>query len=186
MPKIIKLLDQVISSFRWVNLAFYIGLFLAAILYTVHYVHEVIEMWLHLSDNYSTSNILMLSILELIDMSLINQLIVMTAQGGYAIFIKEAGESIGHRPRWLTKNLGPSEQKIKLGQSILGIMSVNILHDFIQTTNPDWNHIHMQVAYIGLAIAITIALCWVNLLMHHPSLNHDHSTNKENEHDKHD
>ena len=126
--------------------------------------------WFH---NTADQNILMLFILEMVDMVMISQLVVMTIQGGYSIFVKEFDfELLKQRPRWLTNGLGSSEQKIKMGMSIIGIMIVHLLKDFIEMKGVNQQDLWMREQMLGCVVIATFAFCYYNLLMHSPALSH--------------
>ena len=175
-------LEQAIFSVRWMLIPLYAGLVAALGLYIVHFIHEIILMFHNYMNNYEISNILMLSILELVDMTMISQLVVMTIQGGYSIFVREFDYSALHgRPRWLSTNFGSSEQKIKMGMSIIGVMVVHFLRDFIQSNSINENDLIMRLAIMAGVIIATFSFCLFNLLMHHPILMHH--DNKDSDHE---
>lgn len=168
--KVVKSIESVVFAVRWMLVPLYVGLIAALGLYIAHFMHEVIAMFGHMGENYEEQDILMLFILELVDMAMISQLVVMTIQGGYAIFIKplDAGGNI-ILPQWLKHGLGTSEQKIKLGMSIMGIMMVQLLKNFIgvaesHALTPD--QLWMRIALLGTVAAATFMFCVFNILMH--------------------
>ena len=186
--KLIHAIEQAIFSIRWLLLPLYAGLVAALGLYIVHFVHEVYEMVANWWHNTADQNVLMLFILELVDMVMISQLVVMTIQGGYSIFVKEFDfEFLQQRPRWLTNGLGSSEQKIKMGMSIVGIMMVHFLKDFIQMQGVNQQDLWMREQMMGCVVLGTFAFCYYNLLMHSPALNHDapHPGSTHTEHEDH-
>jgi uncharacterized protein (TIGR00645 family) len=151
----------------------YVGLVAALGLYIAHFLHEVFDMFVNFRANFSVENILMLAILNLVDTTMIAQLVVMTTQGGYAIFIRPFSYADSNNlPQWLKHGLGTSEQKIKMGMSIIGVMAVHLLSDFIHG-NMTMNELTIKLSLLGGAIVATLAFCIFNLLMHHPMLNKD-------------
>lgn len=175
-------IEQSVFAVRWMLIPLYIGLVGALGLYIFHFVHEIILMFHNFIANYEVSNILMLSILELVDMTMISQLVVMTIQGGYSIFVREFNyDALKGRPRWLSNNFGSSEQKIKMGMSIIGVMMVHFLHDFIQSTTMNYNDLVMRLFILGAVIVATLAFCLFNILMHLPMLQH-HEKETHHEH----
>jgi uncharacterized protein (TIGR00645 family) len=169
---IITPIERSIFAIRWLLIPLYVGLVAALGLYIAHFVHEVFDMFVQFQTNYAEQNILMLFILELVDMTMISQLVVMTIQGGYAIFIRpfDYGHDNG-LPQWLKHGLGTSEQKIKMGMSIIGVMIVHFLRDFIMQHGEVTDHeIYMRLLLLGGVIVATFSFCFFNLLMHHPML----------------
>lgn len=175
-PSLVNAIEKSVFSIRWMLIPLYIGLVFAEGLYITHFLHEIIEMFHQFMVNYEQQNVLMLFILELVDMTMISQLVIMTVQGGYSIFVKEFDYNLhGTRPRWLTRGLGSSEQKIKLGMSIIGIMIVHFLRDFIEGGISE-HELYMRMWMFGSVIIGTFSFCAFNLMMHHPMLSHDHKT----------
>ena len=180
--KLIHNIEQSIFSVRWLLIPLYVGLVGALGLYIIHFVHEIILMFHNFMYNYEVSNVLMLSILELVDMTMISQLVIMTIQGGFSIFVKEFNYlELKGRPRWLSSNFGSSEQKIKMGMSIIGVIIVNFLHDFIQSSSLDLHNLQMRLMILGAVIVATLSFCLFNILMHLPMLTH-HEEEKESNH----
>jgi uncharacterized protein (TIGR00645 family) len=184
--KIVKLIESVVFAVRWMLVPLYVGLIAALGIYIAHFLHEVVAMFGHLGANVEEQDILMLFILELVDMAMISQLVVMTIQGGYAIFIKplDSGGNIV-LPQWLKHGLGTSEQKIKLGMSIMGIMMVQLLKNFIgiaeaHTLTSD--QLTMRVVLLATVAGATLMFCVFNILMHPQMLRKsDKSTNEDHE-----
>jgi uncharacterized protein (TIGR00645 family) len=167
--KVVQGIEKSVFAIRWLLIPQYIGLVAALLAYIAHSIHEVIEMFEQFWTNYSAQNILMLFILELVDMVMISQLVVMTIQGGYAIFIRPFDIHFDQRPQWLKHGLGTSEQKIKMGMSIMGIMMVHFLRDFI-LGGVKLDEIIVRMYLFGAVGIGTLLFCCFNLLMHHPML----------------
>lgn len=176
---VVHQIERAVSSVRWLLLLPYLSLVAALIMYELHLVHEVIEMAKNYMANIEEQNILLLFGLELLDMTLIAQLFVMTIQGGFAIFILPLDKTGSVLPQWLKHGLSTSDQKIKFGMSIINIMLVQILDMFIKgdaTQGTLW----MREQMLMCAIGGTLAFCLINILMHPEMLRkrpHDDHTN---------
>jgi uncharacterized protein (TIGR00645 family) len=167
--RFIPLIERFVFAIRWMLVPLYLGLVVALALYIAHFTHEVFEMALHMGENTQKQDILMLFILELVDMTMISQLVVMTIQGGYAIFIRPLTGELGNLPQWLKHGLGTSEQKIKLGMSIMGIMMVQLLKNFIGLTEAHSltaEQLWQREVMLGWIMAATLMFCVFNILMH--------------------
>lgn len=165
----IPLLERFVFAVRWMLVPLYLGLVAALGLYIIHFLHEIVEMFRHTAENAEKQDVLMLFILEVVDMTMISQLVVMTIQGGYAIFIRPLTNDIGVLPQWLKHGLGTSEQKIKLGMSIMGIMMVQLLKNFIGIDEAHaltpvqlWEREKLLI----FVMAATFMFCIFNILMH--------------------
>jgi uncharacterized protein (TIGR00645 family) len=184
--KVVKRIEKTVFAVRWMLMPLYAGLVVALGLYIAHFIHEVVDMCDNFLYNYSQQNVLMLFCLELVDMVLISQLIVMTIQGGFSIFVKEFDYTLTGRPRWLNASFGSSEQKIKLGMSIMGIMVVHFLKDFIESKPLQTELMNQQVILLVCVTGATLAFCLFNILMHLPMLSHHDPEpvhTSENDHD---
>ena len=175
----IKHIQSCVFAIRWMLIPIYVGLVIALGVYIAHFAHEVIAMLFEFSKNYREQDILMLFLLELVDMAMISQLVVMTIQGGYAIFIRPFDEgNVDQRPQWIKHGLGTSEQKIKLGMSISGIMIVQLLKNFVGIAEGHaltQEQLWMREQMLACVLISTLMFCVYNLMMHHPILNkHDH------------
>ncbi len=175
----VRSIEKAVFSVRWMLVTLYFGLAIGLAVYISHFWHEVLEMILNFNTYYKEQNLLLLRILELVDMVMICQLVVMTMQGGYAIFIRPLSDRLGTLPQWIKHGLGTSEQKIKLGMSILGIMGVQFLHDFIQNSHLDNGALYQRLMLAAAVLLITLSFCIFNLLMHHPMLHQKHGNDGE-------
>lgn len=167
--EIFKHIEGVIFSIRWMMLPLYAGLIIALGVYVMHFIHEVYEMVLNWYANTAEQNILMLFILELVDMTLISRLVVLIVQSDYASSIKDTDVQL---PKWIMNSLSSTDQKIKMGMTIIGIMMVHMLKDYIQNAQLDYNALVMRMELMGCVIGGTLSFCVINILMHLPMLKH--------------
>lgn len=171
MSQIGEKMGQWIYSIRYLLVPFYMLLWVALSVYLWNYT---VEIW-HLVTDGNLPKAVLLSIIELTDMTMIAQLIVMTTIGGYSIFVREYGNEIKDRPRWLSSNFSSSEQKIKLGMSLIAVACVNLLPDFLNmSASITWADLSKKVAIVVVFIVSTLAFCIINNLMHpsHPPTPH--------------
>jgi uncharacterized protein (TIGR00645 family) len=172
----VDVIGDTIFAIRWLLAPMYLMLYAALALYMVKYAEEIVHMLLN--SLHAPSSAIMLAILELIDMTMIANLVVMTTTGGYSIFVREFGDEVKNRPRWLSKNFSSSEQKIKLIMSLIGVGAVTLLNDFVRDTI-SWDDLLKKVVIVGVFIVCGLAYCFYNLLMHHPMLAHEHAKDTE-------
>jgi uncharacterized protein (TIGR00645 family) len=182
----VRFIEKSIFAMRWMLIPVYLGLAISLGLYIAHFVHEVIGMAENWWNNVEQQNILLLFILELADMALICQFVVMSIQGGFAIFIKEPDSSLIGRPRWLSSNFGTSEQKVKMGMSVMGIMLVNLTKSGVSDHVPlTWDDLLKKLLIMSAMMIITYAFCRYNLMMHDPRLVHHAAVAHKPEHEDH-
>lgn len=165
--KVIDVVSGAIFAVRWLLAPMYLLLYVALIVYLLKYAQEILNMILDF--NQTPPRMAMLAVIELIDMTMIANLVVMTTTGGYSIFVREFKNlPEDDRPRWLTRTLSSGEQKIKLGASLVGVALVNMLPTFIEADKIDWTTITKQIAIIAVFMVGTLVFCWVNMLSHAP------------------
>lgn len=172
---IVDKVGRAIYAIRWLLAPMYLLLYAALAVYMVKYAEEIFHMLINAI--HEPSSVIMLGILELIDMTMIANLVVMTTTGGYSIFVREFSDT-KDRPRWLSKNFSSSEQKIKLIMSLIGVGAVTLLNDFVRATIT-WDDLLKKIAILGTFVFCGLAYCAYNLLMHHPILSH---AKKEDDH----
>lgn len=173
MSSPIHTFERGVFAVRWGLALIFLGLTAGFGLYICHFLYEVYDLFANFHHNITAENVAMLAILNLVDTTMIAQLIVMTIQGGYAIFIHPFTFGQDRLPQWLKHGLGTSEQKIKMGMSIIGIMLVHLLRDFIMG-GIHMDELEVRLWELGAVIVGTGAFCLFNLAMHHPVLATDH------------
>lgn len=169
--RVIEAVGRAIFAIRWLLAPMYLALYAALTIYLVKYFLEIGEMVLVAWREPSTN--VMLIILELIDMTMVANLVVMTTTGGYSIFVREYAEDLPNRPRWLNKDFSSSQQKIKLIMSLIGVGAVTMLRDLIQAQEVSWDVILKKSMIMGVFVVCGFAYCLYNILMHSPAL-HEH------------
>jgi uncharacterized protein (TIGR00645 family) len=176
VDRLVNLIGSTIFAIRWLLAPMYLLLYAALAVYMLKYAEEIFHLLI--GSFHEKSSVIMLAILELIDMTMIANLVVMTTTGGYSIFVKEFGDDIKNRPRWLSKNFSSAEQKIKLIWSLIGVGAVTLLNDFIKADITTWDEILKKSAILGVFIMCGFAYCMYNLMMHHPIIDHHKSDDK--------
>lgn len=122
-------LAWLIFGSRWLQLPLYLGLIIAQAVYVVLFGKE---LW-HLIAGATTlsEQLIMLSVLGLIDVVMISNLLVMVIVGGYETFVSRLNlENHPDQPEWLS-HVNASVLKVKLAMAIIGISSIHLLKTFI-------------------------------------------------------
>ncbi|GAB2511729.1 TIGR00645 family protein [Pseudoxanthomonas sangjuensis] len=123
-------LPALIFASRWLQLPLYLGLIVAQGVYVVLFFKE---LW-HLASHATglTEQLIMLSVLGLIDVVMISNLLVMVIVGGYETFVSRLNlEGHPDQPEWLS-HVNASVLKVKLAMAIIGISSIHLLKTFIE------------------------------------------------------
>jgi uncharacterized protein (TIGR00645 family) len=162
-----KRIEQFIFFSRWMQMPVYLGLIVASLLYAAKFM---IQLWYLFSNFFTlTENTIMLSILGLIDISMVINLLVVVFIGGYWTFVSKIEfEKHVDKPDWLTK-INAGTLKIKLIISLVSISGVHLLKTFI-----DIHNIPLQDALLQIGIHIVFLLSAV-ILAYTDKIMHSHS-----------
>jgi uncharacterized protein (TIGR00645 family) len=171
MKKFEKYIERFIFFSRWMQLPVYLGLIVASVLYVFKFM---IQLW-HLISNFSSmnENVIMMTVLGLIDISMVINLLVVVFIGGYITFVSKI--TFGNhedKPDWLSK-INASSLKIKLIISLVSISGVHLLKTFI-----DIHNIPLQDAVLQIVIHIVFIISAL-LLAYTDKIMYSHETSKD-------
>ncbi|MBI5461751.1 MAG: TIGR00645 family protein [Gammaproteobacteria bacterium] len=124
-----RLIENTLYASRWLLAPVFLGLSFALLALGIKFFQEIVHL-LPTVMQMSESD-LVLTILALVDLSLVGSLLVMVMFSGYENFvseltIKEGGEKLG----WLGK-LDAGTLKLKVAASIVAISSIHLLRIFV-------------------------------------------------------
>ena len=164
-------LEKFIFFSRWIQLPVYLGLIVASVMYSVKFM---IQLWYLISDfSLMDENRIMLSVLGLIDISMVINLLVIVFIGGYTTFVsKIAFNDHEDKPNWLNK-INASTLKIKLIVSLVSISGVHLLKTFIDIHNIPLQDAILQIGIHMVFIFSALLLAYADKIMH------SHSTSEE-------
>jgi len=167
-----KQLERFIFFSRWIQLPVYLGLIIASILYAVKFM---MQLW-HLISNFTSlnENMIMLSVLGLIDISMVINLLVVVFIGGYWTFVSKI-EFDNHvdKPDWLNK-INASTLKIKLIISLVSISGVHLLKTFVDIHNIPLQDALLQIGIHIVFIISAVLLAWADKIMHFQEVSDQH------------
>ena len=159
MNRIDLLLESLIFRSRWFLAPFYLGLILAILSLLVKFFKELSHLALNIF--IFTSDQAIISILTLVDTTLIASLLIIIIFSGYENFVsKIAFGDHEDRPVWMGK-VGFSDLKLKLIGAIVAISAVELLKVFInvqQVSDKElgWRvGIHFTFVVSGVLFALT-------------------------------
>lgn len=146
-------------SARWLLAPFFFGLLIAIAALLVKFGKE---LWTLVSNLFGlTSQEAIVSILTLVDTSLLAGLLLIIAFSGYENFVSKFGiDDHEDRPAWMGK-VGFSDLKLKLIGAIVAISAVELLKAFISASEIDaetlkWKIlIHFTFVTSGVLFAVT-------------------------------
>jgi uncharacterized protein (TIGR00645 family) len=159
-----KKIEQFIFFSRWFQMPVYLGLIVASILYAIKFM---VQLW-HLISDFSdlNENTIMLSVLGLIDISMVINLLVVVFIGGYWTFVSKIDfDSHTDKPDWLTK-INASTLKIKLIISLVSISGVHLLKTFIDIHNVPLQDALLQIGIHFIFLISAVLLAFTDKLMH--------------------
>lgn len=167
MNKTLRAIENLVEKFiflsRWIQLPVYLGLIVATIAYTFHFSKELIHLVSHM--NGITSMVILAGVLELIDVSMVINLLIVVIIGGYSTFVSKLDLSHSvDRPDWLEK-VNAGTLKIKLIVSLVSISGVHLLQSFINIKNVDKEEVWIQMAIHGLFLISAVMLSWADQIM---------------------
>ncbi len=155
--------EVVVFASRWIQAPLYGGLIIAELLYAYKFVTELWEMVHNVRE--LTETIFMLSILSLIDITMVANLLTMVVIGGYATFVSKLDlDDHKDRPDWLS-HVDPGTIKVKLAASLIGISSIHLLKAFVNVTNETPEHIKWKILIHLTFLGSAILLAWTDKIM---------------------
>ncbi len=152
-------IESVIFKCRWLLAPFFVGLIIATVALMVKFFKELLHL---VSELFVVSGSeVIVSILTLVDTTLIAALLFIIILSGYESFVSKI-EFNNHedRPDWMGK-VGFSELKLKLIGAIVAISAVELLKAFIEldaysNSQIAWKvGIHMTFVVSGVLFALT-------------------------------
>jgi uncharacterized protein (TIGR00645 family) len=154
--KLIKnIIVNILFGSKWLLTFFYFGLIIGMVCYAYVYVKEIIHL---LSDVQSLSKeIVMITVLELVDMVMIANLVKMIITGSY-------NSSVDKTHGFSNENVSSGILKVKMSTSLIGVTSIHMLQSFINANQVSWEVLNKQLIIHGVFIVGAIGLAYVEYL----------------------
>lgn len=150
--RLISAVEFVIFNVRWLLIPFYLGLIFALFLYLRAYYATLFELYEHAM----SSEQMMMSILELVDIVMIANLIKMSITGSYNSFVSK-------KHSYDNENISSGMLKIKMGTSIVGVSSIHILQQFVAHNIP-WDDLLKLLAMHAAFLLGALVLAFIEYL----------------------
>jgi uncharacterized protein (TIGR00645 family) len=160
MKPINKLFGDIVYSSRWLLYPINMGLIFALVIYVLRFLADDYRFLTH-SFTLELEPV-MVMLLGLVDSFMVANLLTMIIQGSYQIFISKLQvQDIAERPQWLD-HIDSGILKIKLALSIAGITLIQILKDFVNIEQVNWQiEIHrIEIHVVCLFSALIMAIIW--------------------------
>ena len=171
--------ESLIFASRWLQAPLYAGLIVAQIVYVYQFL---VELW-HLvsvaaghavssgavmgshGSTAATSELIMLSVLGLIDVVMIANLLIMVIIGGYETFVSRLDlDNHPDQPEWLS-HVNAGVLKVKLATALIGISSIHLLKTFIEAERRPEQAMKWQVIIHLVFVFSAFALAWTDRIM---------------------
>lgn len=156
------LFESMIFKSRWLLAPMYLGLVGGLLIMLVKFIQEFWHIVIHILDTSEREAVL--SILALVDITLVANLLIMVIFSGYENFVSKI-DVADHvdKPDWMGK-VDYSGLKLKLIGSIVAISAIDLLKAFMHITTPGVEHltdsqmgwmvgIHMSLIISGVMFA---------------------------------
>jgi uncharacterized protein (TIGR00645 family) len=150
--------ERLIFMSRWLLAPFYLGLALALVVLLYDFVMRAAHMATHLQG--AGHDTIIIGILELIDLSLMGNLVLMVMFAGYESFVSKLHiDDHNDRLDWMGE-IGFGDLKLKLMTSIVAISTIRLLETFMDVENLSnrelaWTAgIHVTFVVSGLLLAL--------------------------------
>jgi len=129
-----KLLEVLIFRSRWILAPMYLGLVGGLVILMLKFAQEFIHIAMHMLG--ANEQEVVLSLLALVDMTLVANLLIMVIFSGYENFVSKIDtENSEDRPDWMGK-VDYSGLKLKLIGSIVAISAIDLLKAFVHQSDP--------------------------------------------------
>lgn len=151
-------IEKILYASRWILSPMYIVLLLVLVLILYKFVGEVISFILIM--NTLDYNEWIMHVLELLDLTLVANLVLIVAFSGYENFISKIDVAEHHidRPSWMGR-LDFSGLKLKIIGSVVAISLIELLQDFLNVASIDPNvefwriMLHLTFVLTGVVFA---------------------------------
>lgn len=158
MKSLESVFERTLFATRWLLAPIYFGLSVAVLALGIKFFQELWHVMSHITD--TTEADLVLTVLSLIDLTLVGSLIVMVMFSGYENFVSRIELAADtQKLEWLGK-LDSSTLKLKVAASIVAISSIHLLRVFMELRGvPNdklmWYVIvHMAFVFSALLLAV--------------------------------
>jgi uncharacterized protein (TIGR00645 family) len=134
-----KILETLMFRSRWILAPMYLGLVGGLVMMMIKFVQEFVHIFSHIL--ISEEKEVVLSILGLVDITLVANLLIMVIFSGYENFVSKIDVADHEdRPGWMGK-VDYSGLKIKLIGSIVAISAIDLLKAFMHQSTPNIDHL---------------------------------------------
>lgn len=159
-----NIIEYMVFASRWIQAPVYLGLIIGSLAYVFKFMEELSSLVRNLDD--FTEVQVMLSVLGLIDISMVMNLLVIVIIGGYSIFTSRIDfDQQEDRPHWID-HLDADRLKVKLATSLASISGVHLLKTFIDihsetNTTKGLDALKYEIIIHMVFIVSALVLAWI-------------------------
>jgi uncharacterized protein (TIGR00645 family) len=158
-----NVIEYLVFASRWMQAPVYLGLIIGSGVYVFKFMEELSILVRNLGT--MTEVQVMLSVLGLIDISMVMNLLVIVIIGGYSIFTSRIDfDEQEDRPHWID-HLDADRLKVKLATSLASISGVHLLKTFIdihsETETGSLSELQFEIAIHLVFIISALILAWI-------------------------
>ena len=154
-----RFLENAMYASRWLLAPVYFGLSLGLIALTIKFFQEIFHILPHIF-SVSESDMI-LTLLSLVDMTLVGGLLVMVMFSGYENFVSQLDINEGkEKLSWLGK-MDATSLKNKVAASIVAISSIHLLRVFMDAKNVPDNKL---MWYVIIHLTFVLSACVMGYL----------------------
>ncbi len=160
-----RFVEGTLYASRWLLAPVFLGLSLALLALSIKFFQELAHL-LPLVLEMSESD-LVLTILALVDLSLVGSLLVMVMFSGYENFVSEMNIKEGvEKLAWLGK-LDAGSLKLKVAASIVAISSIHLLRIFVNTEQIPDNKLMWYVIIHMTFVVSAVLVAYMDKMTRH-------------------
>ncbi|MCC7527113.1 MAG: YqhA family protein [Candidatus Melainabacteria bacterium] len=124
---------QVLLYSRWLLTPFYLGMVLTAGIYLYKFVRKLAQLVGEV--DVLSDKELMLRVLYLVDIVMVANLLMYTAIGSFAYFVRQFHFKNSQEQAGMLGHLDATTLKMKLGMALIGVSSIHLLEAFMDSVN---------------------------------------------------
>ena len=160
-----RFLENMMYASRWILAPVYFGLSLGLLALAIKFFQEIFHV---LPNIFSLAEAdLILTLLSLVDMTLVGGLLVMVMFSGYENFVSQLDiDENKEKLNWLG-TMDSSSLKMKVAASIVAISSIHLLRIFMDAKNVDPQHLMWYVIIHMTFVVSAFAMGYLDKLTKH-------------------
>lgn len=147
---------------RWLLTPFYVGMVLTVGVYLYKFARKLAKLFgeIHLLSDQE----LMLRVLYLLDIVMVANLLMYTAIGSFAYFVRQFHFKTSHEQPGMLGHLDATTLKMKLGMALIGVSSIHLLEAFMDSANVSTEHMIKLIAIHVVFVLSTLSIAWIRTL----------------------